>query len=181
MLNLMLILLRACRLALAGPVPPRLGRVLDLTQARDLFPTADGIDAAGTCRPGWRGSRSAPATSPPQAGAEEPIKVTSPTDVFGVAPTRLDTTGAYGPQSSNVAATCDIRGPTTLWVLSWCSITWFFRRSRLLGEGRGHFLSPRQVLYADRLARQRERRRLFRVLATLQVSSCRGLPRVVSC
>ncbi|WP_079407421.1 STAS domain-containing protein [Streptomyces sp. 3211] len=46
MLNLMMIMLRTGRLVLAGPVPPRLGRVLDLTQARELFPTAAGIDAA---------------------------------------------------------------------------------------------------------------------------------------
>ncbi|MFD3557562.1 STAS domain-containing protein [Streptomyces goshikiensis] len=48
MLNLMLILMRTGRLVLVGPVSPRLGRVLDLTQARDLFPTTDGIDAART-------------------------------------------------------------------------------------------------------------------------------------
>ncbi|MCY0945777.1 MULTISPECIES: STAS domain-containing protein [Streptomyces] len=48
MLNLMVRMLRTGRLVLAGPVPPRLGRLLDLTQARDLFPTADGIEAART-------------------------------------------------------------------------------------------------------------------------------------
>ncbi|MFD9305423.1 STAS domain-containing protein [Streptomyces sp. NPDC060048] len=48
MLNLMLILLRTGRLILAGPVPTRLGRLLDLTGAREVFPTADGIEAART-------------------------------------------------------------------------------------------------------------------------------------
>lgn len=46
MLNLMLSLRRTGRLVLAGPVPPRLGRLLEVTGARDLFPTADGIEAA---------------------------------------------------------------------------------------------------------------------------------------
>ncbi|MFD3328018.1 STAS domain-containing protein [Streptomyces sp. NPDC058701] len=46
MLNLMVRVLRTGRLVVAGPVPPRLGRLLDLTQVRDLLPTADGIDAA---------------------------------------------------------------------------------------------------------------------------------------
>ncbi|MFD9359971.1 STAS domain-containing protein [Streptomyces sp. NPDC060031] len=45
-LSLMLHLLRTGRLVLAGPVPPRLDRLLDLTETRDLFPTADGIEAA---------------------------------------------------------------------------------------------------------------------------------------
>ncbi|MFH8894218.1 hypothetical protein [Streptomyces sp. NPDC017949] len=46
MLNLMLLLLRSGRLVLAGPVPDRLGRLLDVTEARALFTTADGVEAA---------------------------------------------------------------------------------------------------------------------------------------
>ncbi|OEJ35135.1 STAS domain-containing protein [Streptomyces subrutilus] len=46
MLNLMLLVRRTGRLVLAGPLPHQLGRLLDLTAARDLFPTAEGIDAA---------------------------------------------------------------------------------------------------------------------------------------
>ncbi|MFJ9080078.1 hypothetical protein ACIRO3_33300 [Streptomyces sp. NPDC102278] len=48
MLNTMLLLLRAGRLVLAGPMPTKLGRLLDITQARELFPTADTVDAART-------------------------------------------------------------------------------------------------------------------------------------
>ncbi|MEU9419017.1 STAS domain-containing protein [Streptomyces sp. NPDC051000] len=48
MLNTMLLLLRAGRLVLAGPMPTQLGRLLDITQARELFPTADTVDAART-------------------------------------------------------------------------------------------------------------------------------------
>ncbi|MFD9359587.1 STAS domain-containing protein [Streptomyces sp. NPDC060031] len=46
MLNQMLLLLRTGRLVLAGPVPPQLGRLLDLTEARGLFPVADSVEAA---------------------------------------------------------------------------------------------------------------------------------------
>ncbi|MFD3544842.1 STAS domain-containing protein [Streptomyces sp. NPDC058655] len=46
MLNLMIRMLRTGCLVVAGPVPPRLGRLLDLTQVRAVLPTADGIDAA---------------------------------------------------------------------------------------------------------------------------------------
>ncbi len=46
LLNLMVRVLRTGRLVVAGPVPPRLGRLLDLTQVRGLLPTTDGIDAA---------------------------------------------------------------------------------------------------------------------------------------
>lgn len=48
MLNLMVRMLRTGRLIAAGPVPPRLGRLLDLTQLRAVLPTADSIDAART-------------------------------------------------------------------------------------------------------------------------------------
>ncbi|MFD9336203.1 STAS domain-containing protein [Streptomyces sp. NPDC060028] len=48
MLNQMLLLLRTGRLVLAGPVPPQLGRLLDLTEARDLFPVADSVEAASS-------------------------------------------------------------------------------------------------------------------------------------
>ncbi|MFD3781732.1 STAS domain-containing protein [Streptomyces sp. NPDC058612] len=48
MLNLMVRVLRTGRLVVAGPVPPRLGRPLDLTQVRAVLPTADGIEAART-------------------------------------------------------------------------------------------------------------------------------------
>lgn len=48
MLNEMLLLLRTGRLVLAGPLPDQLARLLDLTQARDLFPVADGIKAASS-------------------------------------------------------------------------------------------------------------------------------------
>lgn len=46
MLNLMLIVLRSGRLVLAGPQPAQLGRLLDLTAVRTLFPAAAGIEAA---------------------------------------------------------------------------------------------------------------------------------------
>ncbi|MGW7065082.1 STAS domain-containing protein [Streptomyces sp. NPDC054904] len=46
MLNLMLLVLRSGRLVLAGPVPDRLGRLLDVTETRALFTTADGVEAA---------------------------------------------------------------------------------------------------------------------------------------
>ncbi|MFD3875748.1 STAS domain-containing protein [Streptomyces sp. NPDC058623] len=46
MLNLMLLLLRSGRLVLAGPVPDRLGMLLDLTEVRALFTTTDGTEAA---------------------------------------------------------------------------------------------------------------------------------------
>ncbi|WP_326592484.1 hypothetical protein [Streptomyces sp. NBC_01294] len=46
MLNEMLSLLRTSRLVLAGPLPRTLGRVLELTEADRLFPTADSIEAA---------------------------------------------------------------------------------------------------------------------------------------
>ncbi|MGW2586349.1 STAS domain-containing protein [Streptomyces virginiae] len=48
MLNLMVRLLRSGRLVLAGPVPHQLDRLLELTQARDLFPTAESVAAART-------------------------------------------------------------------------------------------------------------------------------------
>ncbi|MFD3807803.1 STAS domain-containing protein [Streptomyces sp. NPDC058611] len=48
MLNQMLMLLRTGRLVLAGPVPHQLDRLLLLTQARDLFTIADGVEAART-------------------------------------------------------------------------------------------------------------------------------------
>ncbi|WP_405704966.1 STAS domain-containing protein [Streptomyces xanthophaeus] len=48
MLNEMLLLLRTGRLVLAGPLPPQLSRLLDLTQARDLFPIADSVEAASS-------------------------------------------------------------------------------------------------------------------------------------
>ncbi|MFF4321255.1 STAS domain-containing protein [Streptomyces sp. NPDC001568] len=48
LLNLLIRMLHTGRLVLAGPVPPRLGRLLDLTQVRDLLPSADGIAAART-------------------------------------------------------------------------------------------------------------------------------------
>ncbi|MEU9032692.1 STAS domain-containing protein [Streptomyces sp. NPDC048383] len=46
MLNLMLLLLRTGRLVLAGPLPDRLGRLLDITEARTLFTTTDSIQEA---------------------------------------------------------------------------------------------------------------------------------------
>ncbi|MEU9415905.1 STAS domain-containing protein [Streptomyces sp. NPDC048272] len=46
MLNVMILLLRTGRLVLAGTVPAQLGRLLDITQARPLFTTADTIEAA---------------------------------------------------------------------------------------------------------------------------------------
>ncbi|MGW7313905.1 hypothetical protein [Streptomyces sp. NPDC054854] len=47
LLNLMLLLLRSGRLVLAGPVPDRLGRLLDVTETRALFTMIDGTtDAA---------------------------------------------------------------------------------------------------------------------------------------
>ncbi|MFD3872858.1 hypothetical protein [Streptomyces sp. NPDC058623] len=45
-LNLMLLLLLSGRLVLAGSVPDRLGRLLDVTEVRALFTTTDGIEAA---------------------------------------------------------------------------------------------------------------------------------------
>ncbi|MET9468005.1 STAS domain-containing protein [Streptomyces sp. NPDC006544] len=46
MLNLMLLLLRSGRLVLAGPVPAQLDRLMEITQSRSLFTTADGVEAA---------------------------------------------------------------------------------------------------------------------------------------
>lgn len=46
MLNVMILLLRTGRLVLAGTVPPQLGRLLDVTQAGQLFTTADTVEAA---------------------------------------------------------------------------------------------------------------------------------------
>ncbi|MFD5892016.1 STAS domain-containing protein [Streptomyces sp. NPDC060334] len=46
MLNEMLRLLRSGRLVLAGPLPPSLERVFELTQAGSLFPTAHSVEAA---------------------------------------------------------------------------------------------------------------------------------------
>ncbi|MGW2587915.1 STAS domain-containing protein [Streptomyces virginiae] len=46
MLNLMVRLLRSGRLVLVGSVPHRLDRLLEPTQARDLFPTAENVAAA---------------------------------------------------------------------------------------------------------------------------------------
>ncbi|MER6387322.1 STAS domain-containing protein [Streptomyces sp. NPDC060334] len=46
LLNHMVILLRSGRLVLAGPVPPRLERLLELTEARALFTITDGVDEA---------------------------------------------------------------------------------------------------------------------------------------
>ncbi|MEU9028933.1 hypothetical protein AB0D46_15655 [Streptomyces sp. NPDC048383] len=46
MLNLMLLLLRTGRLVLAGPVPERLVRLLDITEARALFTTTNGTEEA---------------------------------------------------------------------------------------------------------------------------------------
>ncbi|MCX5078629.1 STAS domain-containing protein [Streptomyces sp. NBC_00513] len=48
MLNEMLRLLRSGRLVLAGPLPPGLRRVLELTQAGPLFPVADSVEVART-------------------------------------------------------------------------------------------------------------------------------------
>ncbi|MEU9235587.1 STAS domain-containing protein [Streptomyces subrutilus] len=48
MLNQMLLVRRTGRLVLAGPLPHQLDRLLDLTAARDLFATVEGIDAART-------------------------------------------------------------------------------------------------------------------------------------
>ncbi|WP_392895528.1 STAS domain-containing protein [Streptomyces sp. LN699] len=48
MLNEMLRLLRSGRLVLAGPLPPSLRRVFELTQAGPLFPAADSVEAART-------------------------------------------------------------------------------------------------------------------------------------
>ncbi|MCY0944835.1 STAS domain-containing protein [Streptomyces antarcticus] len=48
MLNTMLRLLRTSSLVLAGPLPRTLARVLELTQADRLFPTADGMREART-------------------------------------------------------------------------------------------------------------------------------------
>ncbi|WP_329448214.1 hypothetical protein OG906_00945 [Streptomyces sp. NBC_01426] len=39
-------LLRTGRLVLVGPVPSRLGRLLDVMGAGPLFPTADTVEAA---------------------------------------------------------------------------------------------------------------------------------------
>ncbi|MCX5079366.1 STAS domain-containing protein [Streptomyces sp. NBC_00513] len=46
MLNVMILLLNTGRLVLAGTVPPQLGRLLDVTQAGQLFTTADTVEAA---------------------------------------------------------------------------------------------------------------------------------------
>ncbi|MGW6821793.1 STAS domain-containing protein [Streptomyces sp. NPDC055005] len=46
MLNVMILLLNTGRLVLAGTVPPQLGRLLDVTQAGQLFTTADSGEAA---------------------------------------------------------------------------------------------------------------------------------------
>lgn len=46
MLNVMILVLNTGRLVLAGTVPAQLGRLLDITQARPLFPTADTVEAA---------------------------------------------------------------------------------------------------------------------------------------
>ncbi|MET9700894.1 STAS domain-containing protein [Streptomyces sp. NPDC006529] len=46
LLNAMLMLLRSGRLVLAGPVPGQLDRLLEITQSRPLFTTADSIEAA---------------------------------------------------------------------------------------------------------------------------------------
>ncbi|MEU9028981.1 STAS domain-containing protein [Streptomyces sp. NPDC048383] len=46
MLNLMLRLRATDRLVLAGPLPAQLARLLDVTSARTLFLTAEGIEAA---------------------------------------------------------------------------------------------------------------------------------------
>ncbi|MCY0922107.1 STAS domain-containing protein [Streptomyces sp. H27-G5] len=48
MLNEMLRLLRSGRLVLAGPIPPSLQRVFELTGAGSLFPTAVSVEAACT-------------------------------------------------------------------------------------------------------------------------------------
>ncbi|MFJ3841884.1 hypothetical protein ACIPY6_41185 [Streptomyces sp. NPDC090054] len=48
MLNLLIRMLRTGRLVVAGPLPPQPGRLLDLTEVRDLLPTANGIQAART-------------------------------------------------------------------------------------------------------------------------------------
>ncbi|MFF3431386.1 STAS domain-containing protein [Streptomyces sp. NPDC002602] len=45
-LNVMLLLLRTGRLVLAGPIPAQLARLLDLTGAGELFPTAGTVEAA---------------------------------------------------------------------------------------------------------------------------------------
>lgn len=46
MLNVMILLLRTGRLVLAGTMPPQLSRLLNLTGAGPLFPTADTVEAA---------------------------------------------------------------------------------------------------------------------------------------
>ncbi|MFJ5811141.1 STAS domain-containing protein [Streptomyces sp. NPDC093093] len=46
MLNVMILLLNTGRLVLAGTVPPQLGRLLDVTQAGQLFTTADTVETA---------------------------------------------------------------------------------------------------------------------------------------
>ncbi|MFJ9080319.1 STAS domain-containing protein [Streptomyces sp. NPDC102278] len=46
MLNVMILLLRTGRLVLTGPIAAQLGRLLDLTGAGPLFPTADTVEAA---------------------------------------------------------------------------------------------------------------------------------------
>ncbi|MFD5935525.1 STAS domain-containing protein [Streptomyces sp. NPDC060333] len=48
MLNEMLRLLRTGRLVLAGPLPPSLKRVFELTGAGTLFPTAQSVETART-------------------------------------------------------------------------------------------------------------------------------------
>ncbi|MGW7059603.1 STAS domain-containing protein [Streptomyces sp. NPDC054904] len=48
MLNTMFHLLRTGRLVLAGPLPRSLARVLEITQAGPLFPTAGSVEEART-------------------------------------------------------------------------------------------------------------------------------------
>ncbi|MEV6576478.1 STAS domain-containing protein [Streptomyces sp. NPDC051577] len=46
MLNVMILLLNSGRLVLAGIMPPQLGRLLEVTQAGQLFTIADTVEAA---------------------------------------------------------------------------------------------------------------------------------------
>ncbi|WP_167367956.1 STAS domain-containing protein [Streptomyces agglomeratus] len=46
MLNTLLMLLRSGRLVLAGPIPVQLDRLMEITQCRALFTTADSMEAA---------------------------------------------------------------------------------------------------------------------------------------
>ncbi|MFD3336002.1 STAS domain-containing protein [Streptomyces sp. NPDC058700] len=46
MLNTLLLLLRSGRLVLAGPIPVQLDRLMQITQSRNLFTTADSAEAA---------------------------------------------------------------------------------------------------------------------------------------